>query len=535
MTRQQLSEKLFLFGLIVLVVSLPLSIFGMSNSQAIIIGAWLIGGNIVSKIKTAFSNPVVLVLIGVYVMHLIGALYSTDINYLSRDLRIKLPLLLMPIVFSTSPALRKKTFQTIMIFFVLAVFASTIVSMGVLYDIFPHKHPITDIRNISVFISHIRLSLLICIAVFTCGWLMAHNENRFLKMACTALIVWFLIFMNIMEAMTGFVVLFFASVIMVFLFFLKNKSAAVKISVTAIIILLPVAGAFYIKHEASKIFKPFTKSIDQLDMLTANGRPYHHSIENPLPELPYLNPKMQENGNPLCIYVNIDELKNAWNERSDLNFDGKDLMGHEIKYTIARYMSSKSLRKDSVGVYTLSQEDIRAIEKGIPNVEYRTMGSLKIRLHKTIMEYYSYKFGDNPSGRSMQQRFEFWKAGTNIFLQNFLTGVGTGDVQQAFDREYERTHSPLSMERRLRAHNQYLTLAITFGIFGFFYFVFSLLYPYFKMKKQTDFFYTGFLLIALLSMFTEDTLETQAGVTFFTFFNCFFLFLNGHDKRVTAV
>jgi len=35
--------------------------------------------------------------------------------------------------------------------------------------------------------------------------------------------------------------------------------------------------------------------------------------------------------------------------------------------------------------------------------------------------------------------------------------------------------------------------------------------------------YLSFFIIAVISFLTEDTLETQAGVTFFAFFNSFFL------------
>jgi hypothetical protein len=38
-----------------------------------------------------------------------------------------------------------------------------------------------------------------------------------------------------------------------------------------------------------------------------------------------------------------------------------------------------------------------------------------------------------------------------------------------------------------------------------------------------DYFYYVFLIIALSSMLTEDTLETQAGVTYFALFNSLLL------------
>ena len=91
-------------------------------------------------------------------------------------------------------------------------------------------------------------------------------------------------------------------------------------------------------------------------------------------------------------------------------------------------------------------------------------------------------------------------------------------------------NSPLEKKFRLGAHNQYLTFAVTFGIAGFVWFLFSLFYPLRQLvqAKMFDYFYITFFVIALLSMLSEDTLETQAGVSFFAFFNCLLLF--GRDE-----
>jgi hypothetical protein len=47
--------------------------------------------------------------------------------------------------------------------------------------------------------------------------------------------------------------------------------------------------------------------------------------------------------------------------------------------------------------------------------------------------------------------------------------------------------------------------------------------------SPAGFLYLVFLLTIILSMLTEDTIETQAGVTFFAFFNSF-LFFSSSDK-----
>lgn len=81
----------------------------------------------------------------------------------------------------------------------------------------------------------------------------------------------------------------------------------------------------------------------------------------------------------------------------------------------------------------------------------------------------------------------------------------------------------------MESHNQYLLVMISIGIFGFIWFMFALLYPGIKTRAFSDYRYLAFLLIILISMLTEDTIETQTGVTFFAFFNSIFL-LNSEDK-----
>jgi hypothetical protein len=58
------------------------------------------------------------------------------------------------------------------------------------------------------------------------------------------------------------------------------------------------------------------------------------------------------------------------------------------------------------------------------------------------------------------------------------------------------------------------------------WFLFTLFYPMIRLNKIHDFLYITFFIVAAVSFFTEDTLETQAGVTFYAFFNSFLLFTN---------
>jgi hypothetical protein len=102
-------------------------------------------------------------------------------------------------------------------------------------------------------------------------------------------------------------------------------------------------------------------------------------------------------------------------------------------------------------------------------------------------------------------------------------------MNRAFQKQYEKMHSKLAPDQRWRSHNQFFSITIGFGIFGLFWFLFAILYPPFLKRWQGDYFVIILLIISLLSMITEDTIESQTGVVFFAFFYSFFLF--GRKER----
>jgi hypothetical protein len=183
------------------------------------------------------------------------------------------------------------------------------------------------------------------------------------------------------------------------------------------------------------------------------------------------------------------------------------------------------LKKDMDGVNSLSAEEIALVEKGIANIDYIKMGSFENRLKNAIWEYKNYKITHDPRGQSMMQRYELWMTSLDLLKDHFWFGLGTGDVKNVFAAKLVMDDSLLK-NSGLRPHNQYLTFLLEFGIFGFIFFMYCLFYPAFRQRKFSDFLYLSFFVIACLSMLTEDTLETQAGVTFFVYFSCMFLFIH---------
>jgi hypothetical protein len=188
------------------------------------------------------------------------------------------------------------------------------------------------------------------------------------------------------------------------------------------------------------------------------------------------------------------------------------------------------LRKDAGGVRQLNEVDIQAVENGIANYIFLKKFSLYPRIYQIIWEIDNYRQGNNPSGHSVAQRLVYNSAAVYIIRNNILFGVGTGDVQKEFNNYYNLSDNPLRLESRRRAHNQFVTFIITFGLLGFIICISARILPVFLEKRWGDYLFLCFGIIGFLSMLNEDTLETQTGISFFMFFYSILLF--GRNKLI---
>lgn len=510
---QKFHFYIFVFSLIILVIGMPLSKFLMSLSQIILIANWILEGNIKNKLSSFFKNKAALALSSLLLLHFLGLLYTSDFNYAFKDIRIKLPLLILPLVLSTSQHLTLKIKDLVLNVFILSVITGTIISTLILFNVI--NRPILDTRSASIFISHIRFALLICVAIFSCIYFVRKTTAIKIKVVYSVIVCWFVIFLILMESITGISALIAAGFVFLLYKIMMLKKPVFKYLLLSFFLFIIGGGSYALYKIVSRETKKDELNVAALEKYTALGNPYHHETpENGL----------TENGHYIWIYYAEDELKEAWNKRSNIDFFWKDLKGNVLRFTLVRYLTSKNLRKDAEGLSKLSDKEIRAIERGVSNVNYLGTTSLKGRLKEIKWEIQTYLETGEASGHSATQRFEAWKMAAGIISENSLFGVGTGDIQTAFDEQYEKTNSTLDKKSRIRSHNQYLSITVAFGLFGLAWFLFSLIYPVVKLNHYSDFLYMAFFIVALFSFVTEDTLETQAGVTFFAYLNSFLLF-----------
>ena len=537
-------NQAYLLGLLMVAVGLTISPFLMGMSQFWLVLVWLVDGIVAKDFKNKLSrfwqNKAAVLLVAFYLMHVVGLLWTSDFEYALKDLRVKLPILVMPFVLSSMGPLDRKRFDLVMLVYVLSVFIATMFSSVTYW-----RHDYEDVREISHFISHIRfcLNIVFCIAII--GWYMVKTKvpesfqkvegpskvrfpvpafstkfaiNRYLQFF---LLFWFVYQIYILESLSGYVIL--GAVVLVtavYAFLQWKKSRVWHIAVGGGALAIMVAVTLLAIHFVRPMLKVEPVDFAALEKKTALGNDYwHDTVYNPV-----------EDGKYVGLYYCKKEMQEAWPQRSTLPFDGTTSNGENLEATLSRYLTSKDLRKDAQGVLALTDEDIRNIERGVANYNNWKHPGLHARLSSTLFEYNLYRRFNNPNGGSLSQRIEFTRASFHLIGQHPWFGVGTGDVPQAFAQTYDKIHSPLKEEYRFRAHNQYLAIAVAFGLVGLVFFLFVLFYPWFSSKRQHTYLYMVFLCIMLLSMFPEDTLETQAGATLFAFFVSLLLFAKPQNR-----
>ena len=523
-------NQAYLLGLLMVAVGLTLSPFLMGMSQFWLVLVWLVdaltppfkgAGGIKTKLSRFWHNKAAVLLVAFYLMHVVGLLWTSDFEYALKDLRVKLPILVMPFVLSSMPPLDRKRFDFVMLVYVLSVFIATLFS-----SISYWRHDYEDVREISHFISHIRFCLNIVFSMAVIGYYIfkmrvprGHGVPAFgVKEAVNQFLMWFIWLwfayqIYIFESLTGYVIL--AAVVLVsavYAFLRWQKAWGWRIAIAALLVAVVVTGFLVVWREMKPLLKVEPVDFATLEKKTAQGNDYwHDTIHNPV-----------EDGKYVGLYYCRKELQEAWQQRSALPLN--DSAGVMLEPTLARYLTSKGLRKDAQGVMALTDEDIHNIEQGVANYNNWQHPGLRARLSSTLFEYGLYRKYNNPNGGSLSQRIEFTRASLHLIGQHPWFGVGTGDVPQAFSQAYDEIHSPLQEEYRFRAHNQYLAIAVAFGLVGLAFFLFVLFYPWFASRKNHTYLYLVFFCIMLLSMFPEDTLETQAGATLFAFFMALLLF-----------
>lgn len=516
LTRKQIHEQVYLYTLCLLSICLSVSIYFTSVAYFLLLINWILEGRFGEKWKLARTNRALQAFLLLFLIHLLGLLWSEDLSSGLLSIKIKLPLALMPVVLATSVSLSRRQVQRILLFFSLGVLASSLGSMMKLAGWLDGE--VNDFRELSLFMHHVRFSMLIVMAMLiSCYYLFIKRASVSRAEGIYYLIslLWFIFFLVILKSLTGMVISIMLAFFVLLRLVLEIRDQVIRFMALVVVIIIPLFSVVYLGYAVNRFYNFDKLNVEELDRNTIEGNPYAHQIG--------LNDV--ENGHYTWIYVCDRELEREWSQVSEIPYrDGRSGNDNSLRTTLVRFLTSKDLRKDAAGFRQLGEEDIRAIEQGVANHIYLDHFKFYPRVYELIWEIYRYKQGYDPNNKSVVMRYLFLEAGWNIARTNLLFGTGTGDLRKDFKSYYESVDSPLEAQWRRISHNQYLTFMITFGIPGLLLCLFALVGPLFLNMRQHSFLATGFLILILLSMISIDTFERAFGVGFVAFFYSLFIF-----------
>lgn len=132
-------------------------------------------------------------------------------------------------------------------------------------------------------------------------------------------------------------------------------------------------------------------------------------------------------------------------------------------------------------------------------------------------------------------RYGIWHCATNLISDNFMLGVGADKVQEKLNQCYnDFTYKSYEDFNKVtyNTHNQYFDQLLKFGIFGLMLFLFGL----FCFYPKASVLYQTFIIVVTVSFLTENILDRQIGVVFFSLLNTIFVILklNKVEKSISS-
>ena len=510
---QFVHRYVYLFGLVAMAFGIMMGAIPSSLPMFIIGINWLLEGRFVEKWNTIKSQPTLWIVLSPFLLHTLGLAWTEDMHVGLTDFRVRIPMFAIPLIMFTTAAISIKEMKIILWFFVGGCLVST--SWCLFYSLY--LHPAIPLREASRFMSHIRLGMFLAMCLFVLGWLFFRADKIWINIVSVFAFVYVLIVMVTMALFSGLFI--FISVLCIWSFYQLLRSDAWYFKIIGILLPIVMVGLpfVFLKQMHHSQLVPVDHENNRVKHYTVTGHWYAVSDST----------GQMENGFYVLRNIQPGELMRSWN--AEHPNDLIDITNEEkaVRFgVLIRYMASKGLCKDSVGYLALTKKDKENISEAIPNYLWPHWNALQQRAYELINEYDEFIHHRGVNGHSVSMRLYYWKAGLTVFFNNWLMGAGSGDVQQEMDKVFVNENYPLEREWFKRPHNQFINEAAALGGVGLLAFLALIFAPYWKWRKSALALFGIWLASVVLSFLFEDTLETQAGVAYFTFFQGLFVNVN---------
>ena len=240
------SRKLVIFiSILIMLSGLLFSRMLLSLGLTVFAGACLVHRNITDQLKTFFFSPLLWSMSLLLLLPLVSGFWSQDIATWSQILRIKLPLLLLPVCFAGLNYFTDKDWQRIAFAFLILVIVGTGWSLWrYLEDANSVQEAYLRAQTIETPLGndHVRFSLLVSIATLTSGFLLLTKGKTFQRRIVVALLaITFILvaYLHVLAARTGLICFYFSTLVFIIWVLWRQRKIPRYSWLLFIVLLLP--------------------------------------------------------------------------------------------------------------------------------------------------------------------------------------------------------------------------------------------------------------------------------------------------------
>jgi O-antigen ligase len=234
---------LFIFStMLAMIAGLLISRATLSSSMILFIAATVLHKNWKAQLANFFKTPCFIGMAVLFLLPFVSGLWSENGKEWVGLVRIKLPLLLLPLAFAGNWQLRLEQWRALALFFVLVAAAGTAWSF---YNYWIDKEAINEsYLRAKVFLTplendHVRFSWMVAVAALLCLWFV-ENASRWIKCIARFFALWFVVYLHVLTARTGLFSLYLMLAFYAVWKISTTKSTRLVAAVVLAVVVLPL-------------------------------------------------------------------------------------------------------------------------------------------------------------------------------------------------------------------------------------------------------------------------------------------------------
>lgn len=255
-------NKINAYLLIVLAFILPISVAATNLLIACIVLLWLGRGTFKDDYNELKTNKVVIAVVVFYSLHVLGLLWTEDLEWGIHILKKETKFLVLPILMLF---VRYEQIKYYIISFLLAMVLSVLLSYGIWFEFIINFKSATSL-NPTPFMSHISYNPILALIIYILfNEILFNNISFNRKILYGLLIVLMSVNMFITGGRAGQVVYFLIIICILFQYFHKNKLKAFLLSI------LIIPTIFFLAYTSSTLFKKrVLEGIENIENYSSN-------------------------------------------------------------------------------------------------------------------------------------------------------------------------------------------------------------------------------------------------------------------------